>query len=118
MNITTEDFKNFYQYLFNFSWDKRSNPTGLPLDIARLYFEQLFGDQFKIIGEFMDFVEKTKKVPGLTKDQWFCFLELLKTLGDQFPKGYNVEESWPTMFDEFYEFFCKKNGIKIDKPEY
>jgi len=104
--------------LFNFSWDKRSNPTGLPLDMVCLYFDQLFGDQFKIISEFIEFVEKIKKVSGISKDQWNCFLEFLKVFGDQFPKGYNVEESWPTLFDEFYEYYCQKYGIKIERPEY
>jgi hypothetical protein len=104
--------------LFNFSWDKRSNPTGLPLDVVELYFGQLFGDQFKIISEFMEFVEKIKKASGISKDQWNCFLEFLKVFGDQFPKGYNVEESWPTLFDEFYEYYCQKYGIKIERAEY
>jgi hypothetical protein len=42
----------------------------------------------------------------------------LKVIGDQFPKGYNVEESWPTLFDEFYIWYCKKYNIKIETPEY
>lgn len=41
----------------------------------------------------------------------------MKTIGDDFPKGYTPDDSWPLLFDEFYEWFCKKYDIKIERPE-
>jgi hypothetical protein len=66
----------------------------------------------------MEWMETEKKSPQVKQDQWNCFLELLKTIGDSFPKGYTPEDSWPTLFDEFFEYYCNKYGIKIEKPEY
>jgi hypothetical protein len=70
------------------------------------------------VSEFLEFMEKEKASALLKEDQWNLFLDLLKVIGDQFPKGYNVEESWPTLFDEFYLWYCKKYNIKIETPEY
>jgi hypothetical protein len=63
-------------------------------------------------------MEKTMSACQIKEDQWNLYLELLKVIGDQFPKGYNVEESWPTLFDEFYLWYCKKYDIKVEKPDY
>ena len=55
-----------------------------------------------------------KKYLGLKRDEWKCFLELCKSLGSDFPKGYTVEEACikifklgPLLFDEFYEHYLK-----------
>ena len=68
--------------------------------------------------EFMEFMEKEKASAQIKEDQWNLFLELLKVIGDMFPKNYNVEESWPTLFDEFYLWYCKKYNIKPELPSY
>jgi hypothetical protein len=63
-------------------------------------------------------MEKEKKSGQIKEDQWNLFLELLKVIGDSFPKNYSIEESWPTLFDEFYVWYCKKYNIKADIPVY
>jgi hypothetical protein len=95
----------------------KKNKT-LTVEAVELFFGELFGLQFKLVTEFLDFLKNDRKNTPIKLDQWSCFLELLKNIGDQFPQGYNVEDSWPTLFDEFYEWYCKKYSIKIEKPEY
>src|SRR5688572_5087446 len=116
LNICSDDFKKFYHFLFTFNVEKKT--VSIPFDYCKLYFAELFGNQFQLVKEFLEFMEVDRKSAPLTQDQWNLFLELLKTIGDQFPKGYNVEEAWPTLFDMFYEWYCKKHGIKIERPEY
>jgi len=55
----------------------------------------------------MNFLNNKKNL-GLKKDEWKCFLELCKSLGTEFPKGYTVDEAWPILFDEFYDVYTKK----------
>lgn len=116
MDITTEDFRKFYTWLFSYNLEKKTNPV-LNYEIVKHYFNEFFAQHFKIVSEFMEFYEKEKSNAPFKQDQWNCFLELLKSIGDQFPKNYTPEDFWPTLFDDFYEWFCKKHGIKIEKKE-
>jgi hypothetical protein len=68
------------------------------------------------VKEFLSFLEIQKKKPNIKLDQWNCFLEFIKIIGDSFPKGYTLDDSWPLLFDEFYIFYCKKLGIKVEDP--
>lgn len=117
LNIHSDDFKKFYQFLFTFNLEKKTVKF-VNFEVYKLYFSDLFGGMFKLTAEFLEFMESEKKCEKISEDQWNLFLELLKVIGDQFPKGYNVEESWPTLFDEFYFWYCKKYSITIEKPEY
>lgn len=58
-----------------------------------------------------------KKKEQISQDQWKCFLDLLVKIGDNFPKGYSTKDSWPSLFDEFYNDYCKRNNIVIDSDE-
>lgn len=87
----------------------------LSYEAVELFFNELFGPQFGIVKQFLDFLQNQKKSYSLKFDQWSCFLDLMKTIGDGFPNGYSTEDSWPTLFDEFYEWYCSKTGIPFEK---
>lgn len=82
-----------------------------------MYFNQLFGPQFKVVQKFLDFLTKNKGKEGLKQDQWNCFLEFCLKIGDNFPKGYSLKEAWPTLFDEFYIDYCERNNIDMTEEE-
>ena len=103
--------------MFTFNLEKK-NIKFINFDVYNLYFNELFGLQFKINNEFIEFMKTEKQSAKMTEDQWNLFLELMKVIGDQFPKGFNIEEAWPTLFDEFYLWYCKKYDIIVQKPEY
>jgi hypothetical protein len=117
LNITTPEYLKFYEFLYTFSWDKKTCPNGLPLDVCNSYWEQLFGNQFKLIAQFVEYLT-ANKIIGLNKDEWSCFLELLRSKGDQFPKGYVLDDFWPNLFDEFYKDYCTKYGITMESKQY
>ncbi len=117
LDIYSDEFKKFFNFLFTFNLAKKTNKV-LPLDVYSLYLKDLFGIHFKLVDEFLLFMQKSNPPLLITEDQWQLFLNLLKEIGDDFPNNYNVEEAWPTLFDEFYEWYCKKYDIKIEKPQY
>jgi len=108
LDVHSEDFMKFWEFLWTFNIEKKK--TTLDFEICKLYIEKLLGDFFPLCKSFVEFLQGKKNL-GLKKDEWKCFLELCKQLGTDFPKGYLVEEAWPTLFDEYYEEYKKKNNI-------
>lgn len=111
------EFKEFYKFLFTFNLDSTDKKKQLDFEIVELYFNNLFSGQFKIVNDFLYFLKNHKKCEGLTYDQWTCFLDFLLTIGDNFPKGYKLSDSWPTLFDEFSKEYCLKNGLSLDQED-
>lgn len=116
LNITTSDFRQFYYFLFEYNLPNKTKKS-LDYDYAELYFTTLFGNQFKIVKEFLNFLSTNKKKEQIKQDPWNCFLDFLIKIGDNFPKGYSTKHSWPTLFDEFFNDYCKRNNIEIKDEE-
>ena len=116
LNITTPDFRQFYYFLFE---NNLQNPQKkfLDFDYIELYFTQLFAHQFSLVKKFLNYHIEVKKKEPVTQDQWNCFLDLLIRIGDNFPKGYSTKDSWPTLFDDFFNDYCKRNNIEIESDE-
>jgi len=116
--IDTEDFRNFYNFLFSFNVQVKGaalKTKSLPYDIVEIYFKGLFF-QFKIINEFLAFL-KEKNV-GLKWDEWNTFLDFLKDKGSTFPKDFEYGTAYyPSICDEFYIWYCKRHNIKIPDEE-
>lgn len=116
LDCSTNDFKNFYYFLFDYNFDKKNPKKQLEYDLVELYFNQLFANQFKIVSKFLDFLKNVKK-EGLKQDPWNVFLEFLLKIGDAFPKGYSTKYAWPSVIDEFYMHYCEQNGIDINQED-
>lgn len=117
LEITSSDFKKFYYFIFDYLYDKKNSKKTLGFDEVVLYFKQFFSSQYKIVDKFIEFLIKNKGKEGLKQDQWNCFLEFIIKIGDAFPKGYSIKDSWPTLFDEFYYDYCERNNIDINEEE-
>jgi hypothetical protein len=118
LNINTEDFRKFYNYLFDLNVpgsEQEKKKKSLSFDVIEVYFNSLFCNQFKIAKEFLDYL-KEKKV-GLKWDEWRMFLDFIQNMGTTFPNDYNMAEYYPVIVDEFYLWYCKKHGIKIPDPD-
>jgi hypothetical protein len=118
LNINTEDFRKFYNYLFDLNVpgsEQEKKKKSLSFDVIEVYFNSLFCNQFKIAKEFLDYL-KEKKV-GLKWDEWRMFLDFIQNMGTTFPQDYNMAEYYPVIVDEFYLWYCKKHGIKIPNPD-
>ena len=118
LNITSEDFKNFYNFLFDLNVpgsEQEKKKKSLSLEVVEVYFNSLFCNQFKIAKEFLLFL--TEKKLGLKWDEWRMFLEFIQNMGTTFPNDYNMADYYPIIIDEFYIWYCKKHGIKIPDPD-
>ena len=112
MKFTGEDFKNFYKYLYELNAIKKI----VPFEVIEVYFPQLF-QNISFVKDFVNFLKKKGDNNGLNKDQWECFLELVKLYQNNYPKNYLVDDSWPILFDDFYYDYCKNHGIEVKKKD-
>lgn len=113
--ITSDDFRKFYHFIFEYSMDKTKGI--LDFEIVKFFWTSLYSIHFKIMNEFIKFYEDHFKSEPLKKDPWNCLLDFLIKIGDKFPTGYRVIDSWPIMFDEFFKFYVKKYNIEIDEDD-
>lgn len=117
-NDQTDEFKKFYFWLFEFNVlnKQEKKDKKIQYEIAKFYWEQVF-DSYYFIKDLISFLEQEKKIEHVKLDQWNCLLELVRHCKNNFPNNYCLEDSWPTLFDEFYIWYCKKNGIEVKMPE-
>jgi hypothetical protein len=114
-NLGSEEFRQFYLFLFPFNVKEKVKE--MDFDIAKFFWEELF-KKYKIIFTFTAFIEKQKEGCKIKQDVWNNMLDFVINIGDQFPKGFSTLDSWPTLLDEFFKWYCEKNGIKIEEPEF
>jgi hypothetical protein len=112
--LESEEFRQFYQFLFPFNVKEKVKE--MDFDIAKFFWETLFS-KYKIVHQFIDFVEKEKPGVKIKQDLWNNMLDFVLNIGDQFPKGYSTLDSWPTLLDDYFRWYCNKNNIKIEEPE-
>ena len=118
LDIHSDDFRNFYYFLFDLNvpgseTEKKKN--SLSLEVAEVYINSLFCNQFKIAKDFLKYLNE-KKI-GLKWDEWRMLFDFIQNEGTKFPKDYNMADYYPIVMDEFYLWYCKKNGIKIPNPD-
>ena len=111
LDISSNEFKNFYRYLFTFN-----NTKILSFEVVEVYFNNLFLKKYPIVQFFLQFLKQIKS-QGLNKDQWECFLDFLLDQGNTFPKDYNCESYYPLIIDQFYEYYCDLKKIPKKKME-
>jgi len=113
-----DEFKRFYLWLFEFNNmnKKEKKDKKIQFEIAKFYWEAIFCS-YNFIKIFIEFLENEKKIEFIKHDQWNCLLELVRHSKNNYPKDYSLDDSWPTLFDDFYIFYCKKNGIEVKMPE-
>lgn len=108
MDITSQTFKKFYEFLFNLNAIKK--PQIIPTEVVEVYFNSFFAEQFSFIKDFIHYIKDVAKLQGLNKDQWITFIDLLVNLGSNFPQNYNTDEYYPLLFDDFYKWFIENKN--------
>jgi len=118
LEIHSNDFRNFYNFLFDLNVsgsEIERKKKSIIFDVVEVYFKSLFCEQFPIVNEFLTFLKEKKC--GLKWDEWRMFLDFVQKQGTSFPKDYSPAEYFPLIIDEFYYWYCKKNGIKVPDPD-
>lgn len=114
MQPGNNDFNAFYSFLFTFNMNKKSKK--ISFEATELYFKSLFGKYSALVNLFLNYLIKTKQ-EGLNNDQWNCFKDFIQVFGNKFPKEYCINDSWPTLFDDFYIDYCKEHNIPLPELE-
>ena len=103
-------FKELYRWAFRFALEADVGQRTLPLDMAvgmwRVVFAQ---NQPPMLAHWLEFLERPNSVRGITKDTWDMFLNFLESVDDDL-LGYDDTEAWPSLFDDFVEWFREQQG--------
>ena len=115
LDVNSNEFKEYYLYLFQIN--KSSKGNYIDFEIVEIYYSQLF-NKYDYVKEFLQFIKDKKNSCKITNDQWKEFLELIRLYKTNFPGTYDPNvDSWPTLFDEFFYYYCDNHNIKYEKPE-
>lgn len=117
-NFETDDFRAFYYYIFNLNMRVVGKEKDIDYEVAKFFLNELFSKKYKIVSVLLEFIGSDPIKYKIKQDTWNNILDFLLQIGDAFPKGYSTLDSWPTLLDEFYLWYCEKNGIKIEEPEF
>ncbi|SAL97230.1 hypothetical protein [Absidia glauca] len=99
------EFKAMYLYTFNFA--KTAGQKSMDVDLALALWALLFGSKYQHIPSFIEFVQETKPVKVINKDQWSSLLDFARTVPYDLA-GYDSTTSWPVLFDDYATWRSKK----------
>ncbi len=108
LDISSKSFREFYMFLFEVNYIKKTKM--IPYEAVEVYFDSFFCDSFPVCRKLKTFLKDVKKVQGLDKDQWECILDLLLNLGTTFPDGYQCEDYYNSLYDEFYTWYLEQES--------
>ncbi|BFZ57743.1 Scaffold-type E3 ligase [Savitreella phatthalungensis] len=99
-----ELFKRTYLHTFTLALQPPSRT--LPLDVACVYWDLLFtADQgvrgFKRLTQWKAFLQQ--KAKAVNRDTWNLLYDFLNIVNQDTFEGYDEEDAWPLVFDEFVE---------------
>jgi DCN1-like protein 1/2 len=73
---------------------------------------------FNWLENWITFVEESKGVKGISKDQWAHVLKFAKlSLKDESLSFHNDEQSWPALIDEFVDYVKAARGDKAPQGD-
>ncbi|XP_041379711.1 LOW QUALITY PROTEIN: DCN1-like protein 2, partial [Gigantopelta aegis] len=109
-----QNFKDFYQFTFNFA--KNPGQKGLDLDMAIAYWVSVFRGRFKFLDLWCEYLRNHYK-RAIPRDTWNLLLEFANTIDDTM-SNYDEDGAWPVLIDEFVEYARPLiSSGKIDKVQ-
>ncbi|KAI8086249.1 potentiating neddylation domain-containing protein [Halteromyces radiatus] len=72
----------------------------MDVDIALALWTLLLGDKYKHIPTFIEFMNISKPVKVINKDQWSSLLDFIRTVPYDL-QDYDSTSSWPVLFDDY-----------------
>uniref|UniRef100_A0A6U4P392 Defective in cullin neddylation protein n=1 Tax=Neobodo designis TaxID=312471 RepID=A0A6U4P392_NEODS len=105
LNASPQRFRQFYNFVFEWSRETPSVRSIGP-DVACALWPMVFGSrQFKWLSQWMDFV--TAQGKPVRRDVWKLTLDFLS----EDLTAYSAEGSWPTMMDDFVASLREKGQL-------
>ncbi|OBZ81514.1 DCN1-like protein 4 [Choanephora cucurbitarum] len=95
------EFKQLY--LFTFQYVKSTTQKSMDVETAIALWSILLEPKYPIIKSFIQFIQETKPVKVINKDQWSSLLDFCKAVPQDL-STYDCTSSWPVLFDDFVEW--------------
>ncbi|XP_070581154.1 DCN1-like protein 3 [Ptychodera flava] len=109
-------FKDLYRFTFQFGLDLEGGQRSLPCDIAIPLWKLVFSNREPAILErWVQFLSHGQ-IRGISKDTWNMFLNFTEVVGADFT-GYDDNEAWPSLFDDFVEYETEKKKARLSGNE-
>ncbi|XP_077979453.1 DCN1-like protein 3 [Glandiceps talaboti] len=109
-------FKDLYRFTFTFGLDLEGGQRSLPCDIAIPLWKLVFTNREPAILERWIQFLLVNQIRGISKDTWNMFLNFTEVVGADFT-GYDDNEAWPSLFDDFVEYEMEKEKAKESGSE-
>lgn len=103
-----QSFKAFYMFVFELS--RTPGQRGLSLEYAKFMWELLLQDKWEYTQDWLAFLETRNRT--VTRDEWNMTLTFMKMPSANSFQGYDDEIPWPTMMDDFVDWYKENRGSK------
>lgn len=107
LNNNPHQFKNLYQFTFNYA--KNQLQKSLDLELAIAYWNILLRNRFKFLDLWIEFLNETPK-RAVSRDTWNLLLDFSAMIDDTM-SNYDEEGAWPVLIDEFVEYARRKLNL-------
>lgn len=103
-------FAAFYRWTYKFALDIENGQRTLPTDMALSLWKLVFYQNYPpILDRWLNFIEGSTSVKGISKDTWDMFLIFIDQIGEDLD-SYDDTEAWPSLLDDFVEMEKEKAG--------
>lgn len=104
LNSNQNQFKDLYQFTFNYA--KNLLQKSLDLELAIAYWNILLRNRFRFLDLWVEFLQANHK-RAITRDTWNLLLDFSLMIDDTM-SNYDEEGAWPVLIDEFVEYSRRK----------
>ncbi|KAI9356599.1 Cullin binding-domain-containing protein [Pilaira anomala] len=96
-----EEYKQFY--LFTYNYAKSTTQKSMDVETAIALWQIMLEEKYPIIKSFVQFLQNSKPVKVINKDQWSSMLDFCKAVPEDL-QNYDSTSSWPVLFDDYVEW--------------
>ena len=108
LNAVKTSFADFYHWTYKFALDIESGQRTLPIDMSLSLWKLVFQQNYPpILDRWLNYLETSTTIKGISKDTWDMFLIFVDQIGDDL-ESYDDSEAWPSLLDDFVEHELSK----------
>jgi len=99
---SSTEFQDLYKFTFDLCKQNKQTKV-IDKMVASGMLPVVMGSDAPHVKTFATFLEESAECKVLNYDQWQCFLQFSTTVDEALTR-YSIEDSWPSLFDEYVEY--------------